>query len=276
MCAPVKMTLSIHTHRWYPEDGHSPVQGVYLLHGVGEHAGRYERLAQSLLNLGYVVGAHDHPGHGKSEGKRGVIEPQYPLVDEAVKQLQLFSDETGKPPILFGHSLGGVAAATIAIENAVPLAGLILSAPALVPQIGRLDRFKLNALATVAPYFVQDLSYDPTRLTHDKQEQEKALKDPLIHGFKSASLINWIVKAGFAVTQSPSKLNTPTLILVPEDDPVVHAEQTLAFADKLPENLTTIRRYPDYKHEILNETPERREKVLLDIERWLHKLSLVA
>jgi alpha-beta hydrolase superfamily lysophospholipase len=269
------MAFSIHTHRWIPESLVAPVQGIYLLHGVGEHAGRYERLAQRLTSMGFFVGAHDHPGHGKSDGKRGVIEPEHPLVPEALKQLEQFAKETGKPPILFGHSLGGVAAATIAIEYKLPLAGLILSAPALVPQIGRVDRFKLNALATVAPYYVQDLSYDPTRLTQDKQEQIKALNDPLIHGFKSASLINWIVKAGFAVTQSADKLHTPTLILVPEDDPVVHAEQTLAFADKLPDSQTTTIRYPDYKHEILNETRERRERVLADIQRWLIDLNVV-
>lgn len=270
------MTLSIHTHRWYPEGVVPPAQGVYLLHGVGEHAGRYKRLVQRLVSLGFVVGAHDHPGHGKSAGRRGVIEPDYPLVDESIKQLKLFANETGTAPILFGHSLGGVAAATIAMDAAVPLTGLILSAPALVPQIGRLDRFKLNALSTVAPYYVQELPYDPTRLTQDTEEQEKALNDPLIHGFKSASLINWIVKAGFAVTQSASKLNLPTLILVPEDDPVVHAEQTLAFADKLPDSLKTVQRYSDYKHEILNETPDRRERVLSDIQQWLSELNLVA
>ncbi len=239
------------------------------MHGVGEHAGRYQRLVALLTELGFEVGAHDHPGHGKSDGKRGIIEPEHPLVPEALSQIQLFAEETGAQPIVFGHSLGGLVALTAALEDNTHIAGLILSAPALVPIISRIDRFKLNALNTVAPFFVQDLGYEPSRLTQDEQEWEVARSDPLIHGFKSASLINWLINAGRTAQESAKQLTTPTLLLVPEDDPVIDPEQTLMFAECVKPELLVLHRYPGFRHEILNETPDRRIRVHADIAQWL-------
>ena len=68
---------AIHRHRWNPADGaRTRPRGVYLLHGMSEHAARYERLAAHLADLGWRVGAHDHPGHGRSDGRRGFARGQ--------------------------------------------------------------------------------------------------------------------------------------------------------------------------------------------------------
>ena len=269
------MTFSIHSHRWYPTGTASQARGVYVLHGAGEHGMRYDRLAKHLTGLGFVVGAHDHPGHGKSDGKKGVIVPQQSFVEHASNKLREFTLETGSPPILFGHSLGGVVAAAVALEATVPLAGLILSAPALELNLSALDRFKLNAFNAIAPYYAQELPYDPSRLTQDKIEQQIAIDDPLIHGFKSASYVLWLINAGRAVFDAAETLDVNTLLLIPEDDPVVNAERIKAFASKAPQARVTVNCYAGYRHEILNETAERRNKVKEDINQWLRDHALL-
>jgi len=65
---------AIHQRRWMPSDAASGAAGgVYLLHGYGEHSGRYTRLAEHLTKQGWIVGSHDHPGHGQSAGRRGTL-----------------------------------------------------------------------------------------------------------------------------------------------------------------------------------------------------------
>lgn len=267
------MTGSIYTHRWHPPSDAPPKQwGVYLLHGIGEHAGRYERLAEMLNQLGYEVASHDHPGHGKSAGKRGAIDEDDALVNAAIEQFQLFEAETGATPILFGHSLGGLVATAMVLDKHVNVAGLILSAPAYAPFISDANKLKIKILRMVAPRFTQQLPYDAQLLTHDEQEQEKGRTDPLNHRYKSASIVDWIVRAGRRTIDSASTLSVPTLMLIPGSDSVVDASQTQIFVDGAPTEQLTVHHYENYLHEILNETPDRRERVLNDIEQWLSKL----
>jgi len=118
------MASTIHRYRWHPQkQTERQSRGVYLLHGIGEHAGRYERLASRLTELGYEVGAHDHPGHGQSSGKRGVLDSHDQLEICASDELDSFSSEIGSTPFLFGHSLGGLAATSMLFNHDVKVAG---------------------------------------------------------------------------------------------------------------------------------------------------------
>lgn len=267
------MTSTIYTHRWHPPSDTIPRNcGVYILHGIGEHAGRYQRLAELLTRLGYDVAAHDHPGHGKSSGKRGVINSDDALVDAAIDQFQAFAKETGSNPILFGHSLGGLVATSMVLDKHIDVTGLILSAPAYAPYITALNKVKLKLLKAIAPRFTQQLPYNAELLTHDEDEQERGRTDPLNHRYKSASIVEWIVSAGRRSILSASSLNVPTLMLIPGSDAVIDATQTQIFVNHAPSDKITAYYYENYMHEILNETPERRERVLIDIERWLADL----
>lgn len=268
----VSTDLPVHTHslRWNPPEGQAvKKQGVYLLHGTGEHADRYEHLAQRLSGAGYRVGAHDHPGHGRSSGKRGVFDPPGELATQAAIQCQRFAAETGCAPVLFGHSLGGVLATELVIEHGMPVAGLILSAPAFVPYIRKRDLFQVNLLAHVSPTFTVKRPYDASRLTHDENIRTKAEADPLNHGFKSASLVQWLIRSGARQLANASELDTDTLLLIAGDDPVVNSARTREFADLMANERLTLHEYDGYFHEILNETPERAERVFTDILQWV-------
>jgi len=269
------MTGPIHPHRWHPSGDAIPREcGIYILHGIGEHGGRYHRLATMLTELGYEVASHDHPGHGKSAGKRGVIDHDDALVDAAIAQFRQFEQETGSIPILFGHSLGGLVATSMVLDRQLAVSGLILSAPAYAPIISTINKIKLKALKIVAPRFTQQLRYNAHLLTHDKEEQELGRNDPLNHRYKSAGLVDWIIRTGERVVGIAHSLRSPTLILIAGSDAVIDATQIQHFADDAGTENLTVHHYENYFHEILNETPERREKVMADIERWLIDLSV--
>lgn len=270
------MTNSIHTHRWNPPEG-IPVQahGIYLLHGTGEHAARYDGFAQRLAAQGFRVGAHDHPGHGRSMGQRGLIDPPGSLATQAAIHIQAFAEDTDSKPIVFGHSLGGALATELVLQHHLALSGLILSAPALVPIMRIVDRLKLKLLTLAAPSLCLNLGYDAGRLTHDESIKKIAESDPLIHGFKSAIFVNWLIKSGRGSMEKAGQLNVDTLLLIAGADPIIDSSKTRQFANQINKSILTVHEYEDAFHELLNETPELRERVMTDIDHWLERFKQV-
>lgn len=266
------MTSTIHTHRWNPPAG-SPERplGIYLLHGTGEHAARYDRLATRLASHGWCIAAHDHVGHGRSLGRRGLVHPENVLSSVATDQIDTFAAQTGATPVVFGHSLGGVLATQLVIEEKLPVAGLMLSAPAFAALMRPIDHVKLRLLSAFAPKLCLDLSYDPGRLTQDPGEQQAALADTLIHGYKSATLVNWLLRTGQRMIDQAEQLDVDTLLMIAGADLVADSDKTRLFASKVPEQYLTVHDYEDYYHELLNETPEKRDRMMSDMERWLEQ-----
>ncbi|MFK7858467.1 MAG: lysophospholipase [Granulosicoccus sp.] len=271
------MAFYTHSLRWVPPAGVSVrKQGVYLLHGTGEHAARYEHLANRLTSAGFIVGAHDHPGHGESDGKRGVIDPAGALVTQAAIQIQQFAAETECAPVVFGHSLGGLAATELVLEHGLPVAGLILSAPAFAVQIRARDKLKVKLIAHMSPTFSVERPYDASRLTHDEQVRRQAEADPLNHGFRSAGLVQWLLKSGARQLGNARDLDVDTLLLIAGGDPVVDSSKTQEFAASAPADRMTVHYYDGFLHEILNETPERSDRAFNDIVNWVCERFLVA
>ena len=268
------MTATIHTHRWDPRTG-TPERphGIYLLHGTGEHAARYDRLATRLASRGWCVGAHDHAGHGRSQGQRGLVYPVDILSKVAIDRIESFADETGAMPVLFGHSLGGVLATELVIEYKLPVPGLMLSAPAFVPLMRPVDRLKLRLLSVSAPKLCLNLGHEPGRLTQDVEEQQAASADTLIHGYKSATLVNWILNTGQRMIDKAGQLDVETLLMIAGADQVADSSKTRLFASKVPAQYLTVHDYDDYYHELLNESPERRERTMSDMEHWLERFQ---
>ncbi len=264
------MHPTIHTHRWNPPEGvKTRLQSVYLLHGTGEHAARYEPLAQRLALAGFRVGAHDHPGHGLSTGKRGVIESPGALVTQAAIQCQQFAAETACKPVLFGHSLGGVAACELVLQNALSVAGLMLSAPSFVLQLRSIDIMKVKLLGRLAPNVTVERPYSASSLTSDDNIRKQAEADTLNHGFRSAGLVYWLITSGAQQLADAGSLPVKTLLMIAGADPVVDSEKTREFARRAPVDKITVKDYDGLLHEILNETPERAEQVMSDMESWL-------
>ncbi len=263
-------STELHRHRWAPPEGAaSRARGVYLLHGTGEHGARYERLARRLAAEGWRVGAHDHPGHGRSGGVRGRLPRAGSYATHAAAELERFAAETGATPFVFGHSLGAVVACELALLNGVEVAGLVLSAPAIVPRLTRRDALKLRTLSLLAPSLALELPYDATRLTHDAEQQSAALADPWIHGFKSAEKIGWLMRTAERVRRAGSALEVDALVLIAGEDVVIDTARTREFIADAPSGRVTVRTYEGAHHELLNERPALRERVANDIVDWL-------
>ncbi len=267
---------TIFSRRWEPASIANTVgqgRGIYLLHGTGEHGKRYDEFATRLTEAGWLVAAHDHVGHGQSSGQRGLLRPANGLAHYAMPQIVRFADEVGAPPILFGHSLGGVLAAELVLKYHVNVSALVLSAPAFRPRISLLNRIKLNLLYGVAPDKVIELPHRPELLTRDECKQQAARQDELIHGFKSARLVRWMFDTGAESIKLASGLSVPALVLIAQQDPVVDPAAIRSWAAAAPPDLVTQYEYAEGLHELFNEMPDVRAQITDDTLAWLAKLA---
>ncbi len=243
--------------------------GVYLFHGLGEHTGRYDALARWFVQRGWRVRSHDHRGHGESSGARGTLPHNRAILDDAEAQLSAFAEELGRPPLLLGHSMGGALAAQVAVSASQRLRGLVLSSPAL--DIGMTTSKKLLAsvLGVLAPDLAVSNGLDPRFVSHDAAVVDAYVKDPLVHSKVTARLIGWLMSAGPAAIEGAPTLRVPTLLLVAGDDRLVVPEGSRRFAQRSPGGVVSLRWYADAWHELFNEEPERRQRVLADLDAWL-------
>src|SRR5690606_4779731 len=233
-----------------------------LLHGLGEHCGRYEALAAWLAARGWQVRAHDHHGHGRSPGVRGSIPRSNALAEDAADLFGRFARELGRLPILLGHSMGGALAAELVMLRRLPVAALVLSSPALDPGLNLLQRLLLAAMLRIAPGRTRGNGLDPRKISHDPAGVEAYLADPLVHDRGSARLVGWLAAAGPNVIVAADGLAVDTLMLVAGDDALVAPAGSRRFADRAPPGRGTLHWYEGLWHEVFNERAEGRARVL--------------
>jgi alpha-beta hydrolase superfamily lysophospholipase len=261
-------------HRWTPSETAGLVRRpAYLLHGLGEHAGRYDGLVRWLDERGWSVAAHDHRGHGRSSGKRGSLRHEEDLVLDAEHRLAEYARETGEPPLLIGHSLGALVAARIALRANVPLAGVVLSSPPFAIQLPGTQRLLLNMLGNMAPDLRVSTGLQASKLSHDQAVIDAYENDPLVHDRITARLARFIEQAGAASIAEAHTLTWRTLLLVSGADGIVDPAGSRRFADSAAPGKLALRWYPQGYHEIFNETPEFAEPVYADLQAWLDTLA---
>ena len=261
--------IGLHLCDW----GEGRGRGVYLLHGLGEHVGRYDALARWFCARGWRVRGHDHAGHGRSGGRRGALRGERQLVEHARTLIERFADTLGEPPLLLGHSMGGALAAQLVVCERIPVRGLVLSSPALDTGIGAAQRALASLLYRLAPNLGVGNGLNPQALSHDALVVRAYLDDPLVHDRISARLLRWLMSAGADARRAAGSLAVPTLLQVAGADRLVNPEGSRAFSRSAPEGLLTLHWYEGLYHEIYNEQEADRRRVLADLERWLRGLS---
>ncbi|MGE0808231.1 MAG: lysophospholipase [Burkholderiaceae bacterium] len=254
---------------WRAEPARNEARTVYLVHGLGEHIGRYEALAAWFNARGWQVRGHDHRGHGRSDGRRGVLAHTDDLVADLAAALDALAVDAASPPLLFGHSLGGLVAATYALRHPERLCGLVLSSPALDPGMSGGQRLLLAVMSALAPDVTVGNGLDPTKLSHDADAVRRYLDDPLVHDRISARLGRFIADASAQAVDRAAALAVPTLLLYAGDDRLVDPAGSRRFAAAAPVSLLTAHEYPGLWHEIFNEASPARERVLADLDAWL-------
>ncbi len=240
---------------------------IVIMHGLGEHCGRYLPVAALLHRNGFSVRTYDHRGHGQSSGSRGDIPEALTLVHDAELLIGDFARRCKTRPLLLGHSMGGLFAARIATEGKIPLSGLILSSPALALRLSGLDKLLLKVMGAIAPHFAIANGLKTTWLSHDPEVVRAYENDPLVHNKITASLLNGMLAAiEYAQNHAPV-LIIPTLLLVAENDKLIDPQGSRDFHASLPVNISSAHFYADLYHEIFNEADAT--QVFADLQNWL-------
>jgi acylglycerol lipase len=253
---------------WLPEIKAKAV--LLIVHGIGEHSGRYLNIVNHFVPLGYAVYGVDHIGHGKSDGTREYVD-RFTDFTETVK---IFLDKvkTWQPEIptfLVGHSLGGLIGTLFLVTYPNEVKGAVLSG-ALVKRPGNVSPVTLlmaNILSILMPkYGFIQLKADG--ICRDPQVVETYLKDPLVFNGKTPlRTAAEMIKAMKSACANANQITTPLLILHGGGDKVVDVSSGQYLYDHVSSQDKKIIIYEGFYHEVFNE-PER-EKVLGDVETWL-------
>lgn len=261
--------ITFYIRNWEPEGKAKAV--VALVHGHGEHVGRYENVASALTNAGYILAGYDSRGHGKSTGPRGHIPSYDTLMDDIAAFIAMLGEKySGQPIFLYGHSMGGNEVINYALRRHPKIAGVIATGPWLKlafepPAIKvALGKFMNN----IAPSFIQPSGLDTKGLSHDAEVVRLYDNDPLGHDKVSARLFVSMYESGLWALDHASELALPLLLMHGGADPITSAEASRQFAGKTGSKVT-LRIWDGLYHEIHNE-PEQAEVFKVMVE-WLDK-----
>ncbi len=244
------------------------------MHGLGEHGGRYGHVAMVLNQIGIDVWAHDHRGFGKSSGDRAKILDRNSFVDDAKIVFDKICADAdvnrkGQPPILLGHSMGGVIAARAVTGGWITPSALVLSSPGLRSYLNSATRAAVRGLELVTPNLAVPHGLPLDKISHDEEVLAQSKADPLNHSLISPRITMFIVEAGEAAIRDAGKLTMPTLVQAAGDDKLVDPEGSRQFSAAAPAGLCTLKVYDGLYHEIYNERPADRTHVLTDLKEWL-------
>lgn len=255
---------------WTPEPG-TPIKGVVgIVHGMGEHTGRYAHVASMLAADGWAVLAFDQRGHGRTEGKRGHV-PAYDALLEGVDWLlqQAAARYPALPRFLFGHSMGGNVAINYLLRRQPELAGAIITGPwlklafqppKLAVVVGRIVEKVYPGFSNARPLAVQNLTTDP-------EMAKRYIEDPLGHGNITAAFFFGVQRAGLWALAHASELRVPMLLMHGGDDKVTSLPASKQFAERAGE-LCEFMAWPGFKHELHNE--RGRGEVFASMLLWLN------
>ncbi len=257
----------IFSQLWEPEN---PPKGVIVLvHGLGEHSGRYStHFADHFSNEGLSIITFDLPGHGKSGGKRGHIntyEDFNKLLSAGISYAK--KKYPSLPFFLYGHSLGGLIALDYSIQHKPVINGVIVSAPVLdvnepIPPVKLVLAKMMNKFF---PSFTLDSGLNRNMLSRDKSVIERYNDDPLVHGYTSARMGMYIIEKGAFVRNNAKKISLPTLVMVGSAEGIVSREAIHDFCEQ--SDKCTEKIWAGLYHELHNE-PEKMS-VLKFTTEWI-------
>jgi alpha-beta hydrolase superfamily lysophospholipase len=258
--------ITLHAQAWLPD---GPVRDVIAIaHGYAEHGGRYGNLVERLVPLGFALYALDHRGHGRSGGRRGLVD----RMDRVIADFHGFVQDVrarhgGQRIKLLGHSMGGNVAFGYALRWPEDLSGLILSGPLIGGSAPAGQRLVVSVLSAIAPT-MGTVALPPEAVSRDPAVVAAYAADPLVTvGKVPARTAHELFAQLPGYLQNAPGMKVPVLIQHGEADALVPLKGARPTIDAIGASDKTVITYPGLFHEIYNE-PEK-DTVVGDLARWL-------
>jgi alpha-beta hydrolase superfamily lysophospholipase len=256
----------------------APRGTVLIVHGLGEHAGRYAPLAKWLNAQGCAVRGYDLYGHGHSSGRRGHLARETQHLEHLAEVAAATRAAAGgaSPFIVLGHSLGGLIASSAVARGLLRPDGLVLSSPALAVDMAAWQRAAVGWLPRIAPDLTLGNGLKPKYLSHDPAVVAAYEADPLVHDRICARLGAFVASEGGRVVAAAARWPVRTLLLYAGDDRLVAPRGSDAFAaaaaggsagSSASHAAVTVQRFAALYHEIFNELDSA--PVLKALAAWL-------
>ena len=264
--------LTLHLQAW---PGAAPGHGtVLIVHGLGEHIGRYAHVAAQLNAWGWHVVGFVQRGHGRSQGARGGLNHIDDLLQDLGRVIDAVRAAQPGPLVLLGHSLGGLVAARFVAGGIGPaepwfrnVDALVLSSPALDPGMNIGQKLLLALLGRLAPNLAVNNGLKPQWLSRDAAVVQRYVADPLVHDRVTPRLARFIVDSARTVRDLAPQWTLPTLLLYGGSDRCVAPGGSAGFAAAAPQAQVATHEFRALYHEIFNE-PEQAQ-VFDPLGEWL-------
>jgi alpha-beta hydrolase superfamily lysophospholipase len=246
---------------WAPAG--EPWATVLIVHGIGEHSGRYERTGRLLAEAGLDVHAFDIRGHGLSGGRRVYVRTWDDFLEDVASRLAAVR-EPGRPLVLLGHSMGALIALTYACSDRLAPDLLVLSAPPLDARVPGWQRALAPVLSRLAPIMILANPIAGDQLSHDPAVGTAYFADPLVQPRSTTRLGAELFKAMKRGRTDLDRLHVPTLVIHGGADTLVPTQvsEPLAGVPGVERRVLA-----GLRHETLNE-PEG-PQVVAQVVEWL-------
>jgi alpha-beta hydrolase superfamily lysophospholipase len=253
---------------WTPDT--EPTGVVVLAHGYGEHARRYDHVAQRFGESGLITYALDHRGHGRSGGKRVYLRDISEYTDDFHTLVGIAADEhPGLKLVVLGHSMGGAIVFTYGVEHPDDYAAMVLSGPAVYAQdeVSPVMTVVAKVLGSVLPGLpVEELPADA--VSRDPKVVAAYEADPLVHhGKLPAGIAKALIGVGETMPQRAASLTAPLLVVHGGQDKLIPVAGSRRLVECVGSTDVNLKVYPELYHEVFNE-PER-ALVLDDVTTWI-------
>lgn len=260
--------LQLYYQSWTPEQTRRG--NVLVVHGHGDHSGRYLNVVNQLVPAGYTVQAYDLRGHGHSEGKRGFLMAweEFRLDMDAVVN-HVRKESAATPLFLYGHSLGGLIALDYLLHFPDAARGLVTSAPLVgTPGISPVVITVARILSRIAPRTMLHTGTDAAGISRDPAAVQAYIDDPLVHDWGSARFGGETLSRGKWVQEHAPELKLPVFVLQGGDDRIALSENSHRLFNSAGSEDKIYREYPEGYHEPHNDIDH--EVVLSEVVDWLN------